>query len=287
MKVIDFCTMLKQVSLYNLDGKLFYENENNISINNRSFRYGDGFFETIKLVDGNIQLKHLHFERIAASLATLGFKVNKHFSFEALEQQIIALAAKNHHSKLGRIRITFFREDAGLYEVTNFHPHILIQSFELNETVNKLNENGLVIGVYDIAKKSCDAFSNIKSNNYLQYAMAALWAKENKLNDALLMNSNNNIADSTIANVFIIKNGVIKTPTLTEGCVAGVMRKHIIETLKQQNIIVAETTVNIENIATADEVFLTNVIKRIMWVRQFDDSNYVNFETKKIINLLK
>lgn len=278
--------MLKQVSLYNLDGKLFHENEHNLSVNNRSFRYGDGFFETIKLVDGNIQLKQLHFDRIATSLVTLGFKANKHFSFEILEQQIIALAAKNNHSKLGRIRITFFREDAGLYEVTNFHPHILIQSFELNETVNKLNENGLVIGAYDIAKKSCDAFSNIKSNNYLQYAMAALWAKENKLNDALLLNCNNNIADSTIANIFIIKNGTIKTPALTEGCVAGVMRKHIIETLKQQNIIVTETTINIEDITTADEVFLTNVIKGIMWVRQFGNSNYVNFETIKIYQQL-
>ncbi len=286
MKLAQICFM-SHLSYYNLDGKIFIESENNISVNNRSFRYGDGFFETIKLVDGNIQLKQLHFERIATSLATLGFKVNKHFSFEVLEQQIMALAIKNNHNKLGRIRVTFFREDAGLYEVTNFHPHILIQSFGLNETVNKLNENGLVIGVYEIAKKSCDVFSNIKSNNYLQYAMAALWAKENKLNDALLLNSNNNIADSTIANVFIIKNRTIKTPALTEGCVAGVMRKHIIETLKIQNIIVAETTINIEDIATADEVFLTNAIKGIMWVRQFGDSVYANFETRKIINLLK
>ena len=273
---------MKLFSFYNLDGKFFNENEHNISVNNRSFRYGDGFFETIKLIDGNIQLKELHFERIATSLSTLGFKTNKHFSFDDVEKEIVELATKNNHNKLGRIRITFFRADAGLYEVTNFHPHILIQSFELNETVNKLNENGLVIDVYPLAKKSCDVFSNIKSNNYLQYAMAALWAKENKVNDALLLNSNNNIADSTIANVFIIKNNEIKTPALTEGCVAGVMRKRIIETLKQQNTIVAETTINIEDIANADEVFLTNAIKGIMWVRQFGESNYMNFETRKI-----
>ena len=131
---------MSYLNYYNLDGKLFLESENNISVNNRSFRYGDGFFETIKLIDENIQLKELHFERIATSLATLGFKTNKHSSFDNLEKEIIELATKNNHNKLGRIRITFFRADAGLYEVTNFHPHILIQSFELNETVNKLNE---------------------------------------------------------------------------------------------------------------------------------------------------
>jgi aminodeoxychorismate lyase len=276
---------MPNLNCYNLDGKIFLDSENNISVNNRSFRYGDGFFETMKLFDGKIQLKELHFERIVYSLKTLGFRIAKHFSFEGLEKQIAELATKNKHKNLGRIRITFFREDAGLFEVKNFHPHILIQSFELNESVNELNQNGLVIDVYPLAKKSCDVFSNIKSNNYLQYAMAAMWAKENKLNDVLLLNCNNNIADSCIANVFIIKNGVIKTPALTEGCVAGVMRKHFIETLKKNNIEVVETSINTEDIANANEVFLTNAIKGIIWVRQFGDSNYANFETQKIYKI--
>ncbi len=278
---------MSHLNYYNLDGKMFLESENNISVNNRSFRYGDGFFETMKLVDGVIQLKELHFERITNSFKTLGFIVGKHFSCENLEKEIIELAKKNQHHHLGRIRITFYREDAGLYEVKNFHPHILIQSFQLSDTVNELNENGLVIDVYPTAKKSCDVFSNIKSNNYLQYAMAALWAKENKLNDALLLNTSNCIADSTIANVFIIKNGEIKTPALGEGCVNGVMRKNIIETLKQKNIAVIETSINAEDIADADEVFLTNAIKGIVWVRQFGNNQYANFETRKIYNLLK
>lgn len=278
---------MPHLNYYNLDGKIFLEGENNISVNNRSFRYGDGFFETIKLMDGCIQLRELHFSRISNSLKTLGFVATKHFSFENLEKKVLELAIKNNHQHLGRIRITFFREDAGLFEVTNFHPHILIQSFQLSDTVNELNENGLVIDVYPLAKKSCDIFSNIKSNNYLQYAMAALWAKENKLNDALLLNTNNKIADSTIANVFIIRNNEIKTPALTEGCVNGVMRKHIIETLKHNSIRVVETIVNIEDIASADEIFLTNAIKGIMWVRQFGNNHYANFETRKIYNLLK
>jgi branched-chain amino acid aminotransferase len=277
---------MPNLSHYNIDGKIFLDSENNISVNNRSFRYGDGFFETIKLANGKIQLKELHFERILYSLKTLGFIASKHFSFEGLEKQIIELATKNNHQYLGRIRITFFREDAGLFEVIDFHPHILIQSFELNESVNELNQNGLVIDVYPLAKKSCDIFSNLKSNNYLQYAMAALWAKENKLNDALLLNSNDNVADSCIANVFIIKNGVIKTPALTEGCVAGVIRKQIVSILKKNNIEVVETVIKTEDITNADEVFLTNSIKGIMWVRQFGERNYANFETRKIYKML-
>ncbi len=267
---------------YNLNGKIFTDNENNISVNNRSFRYGDGFFETIKIVDNAIQLKQLHFERIAKSLDVLKFQTTKYFSFNDLETKIIELAKKNKHNKLGRIRVTFFRRDGGLYDAINHQPNILIQSFALNESVNTLNENGLVIDIYEPAKKSCDIFSNVKSNNYLQYAMAALWAKENKLNDALILNNNNNIADSTIANIFIIKDGIIKTPMLSEGCVDGVMRKHIITTLQQQNIKVLETIVDIEDLLNADEVFLTNAIKGISWIRQFREKVYTSFEVQKI-----
>ncbi len=273
---------MSHLNYYNLDGKMFLESENNISVNNRSFRYGDGFFETIKLSQGKIQLKELHFERIANSLKTLGFVTAKHFSYEKLEKQVIELANKNNHLHLGRIRITFYRADAGLFEVTNFHPHILIQSFNLNETVNQMNENGLVIDVYPFAKKSCDIFSNIKSNNYLQYAMAALWAKENKMNDAILLNTNNCIADSTIANVFIIKNKIVKTPALSEGCVNGVMRKYIISTLKNYSVDVIETAINIDEIANADEIFLSNAIKGILWVKQLGSNSYINIESQKI-----
>lgn len=271
---------------YHLNGKFYTEAENNISVNNRSFRYGDGFFETIKVLNNTICLKDLHFERIARSLDILQFELLKHFSFGKLQEQILELAKKNSHHQLGRIRLTFYRNEGGLYDLISHQPNILIQSFSLNESVNTLNENGLVIDVYPTAQKSCDVFSNIKSNNYLQYAMAALWAKENKLNDALLLNCNNNIADSTIANIFIIKNAVIKTPKLTDGCIDGVMRKHIIDTLKLKDITVLETEITIDDLLAADEVFLSNAIKGISWVRSFRDKFYSNFQTQKIYKVV-
>lgn len=270
------------MTYYYLNGKFYTEVEHNISVNNRSFRYGDGFFETIKVFNNSICLRDLHFDRIVKSLDILQFELPKHFSFTKLEEQIIELAKKNNHHNLGRIRLTFFRNDGGLYDVISHQPNILIQSFSLNESVNTLNENGLVIDVYPTAQKSCDVFSNIKSNNYLQYSMAALWAKEKKLNDALLLNCNNNIADSTIANVFIIKDKIIKTPALTQGCIDGVMRKHIIKKLKQNNIEVAETTIKIDDLLSADEVFFTNAIKGISWIKNFRDKFYSNFQIQKI-----
>ena len=169
---------MPNLSYYNIDGKIFLESENNISVNNRSFRYGDGFFETIKLANGKIQLKELHFERILYSLKILGFIASKHFSFEGLEKQIIELATKNNHQYLGRIRITFFREDAGLFEVIDFHPHILIQSFELNESVNELNQNQLAALRLHTIGFVLQRFNPIATTNALNNVMTHLQLKK-------------------------------------------------------------------------------------------------------------
>lgn len=271
-------------SFLNYNGKIYRSGTALISADNRSFRYGDGFFETIKMKDGRIILPELHFERLFASLQTLQFETPKHFTADHLQEQILALAKKNQHDKLARIRLTIFRGDGGLYDEQNNTPNYIIQTWALNPVTNNLNENGLVIDIYKDAKKSCDSFSHIKSNNYLPYVMAAIWAKQNHLNDALLLNNFERIADGTIANIFIIKDGIIKTPSLTEGCVSGTMRKHLLRSFAKENIPVEETQMTINDLLTASEVFLTNAIYGIKWVQQAGEKAYLNTLTAELHN---
>jgi branched-chain amino acid aminotransferase len=148
--------------------------------------------------------------------------------------------------------------------------------------VNKLNENGLVIDIYPDARKSCDAFSNLKSANFLPYTMAAQYAKENKLNDCLVLNSHGNIADFSIANVFIIQDRIIITPALKEGCVNGIMRRFLLGKMQNGKDGIVEASVSVTDLEKADEVFLTNAINGIRWVRQFRDKIYSNIEIKEI-----
>jgi branched-chain amino acid aminotransferase len=243
---------------------------------NRSFRYGDGFFETIKYMNGKILLSDLHFERLFSTLDILHFQRPNYFTKEYFTEQISLIAKKNMHHKLARVRVTIFRGESGLYDAENHFPHHLIQTWDLNPANNKLNENGLVIDVFKDAKKSCDKFSSLKSNNFLSYAMAAIWVKEQRLNDALLLNAYDRVADATIANLFIVKDGVIKTPALTEGPVNGVMRKHLMHSIKEANLPFDETGITLDDLSEASEIFLTNAIYGIRWVKQFRENGYVN-----------
>ena len=189
----------------NQNGKVINEINAVVSINNRSFRYGDGCFETMKVSKGKLLFADYHFERLFNSLELLQFTVPSFLTPEYLLANILNLTQKNHHEKLARIRLTIYRGEGGLYDPQNLVPNFTIQTWELNPTNNLLNENGLVIDIFEKSRKICDNYSAIKSNNYLGYAMAALWTKEQHLNDAILLNPYNRVADATIANVFIIK----------------------------------------------------------------------------------
>jgi aminodeoxychorismate lyase len=270
------------MSYFNFNGKILAADTATIGPENRGLRYGDGLFETIKMTNGKLLFEDDHFARLWKGLTILQFDLPKHFSPENLQEQIVALAKKNEHTASARIRLNVFRGDGGLYDAVNHSPNYFIQSWQLPESNRSLNSNGLVLGIYSDAKKTYDVLSNLKHNNYLPYLMGALHAKKQKWNDAIILNSADRICDTTIANVFIIKDEIIYTPSLTEACVAGVMRNYIIRNSKTAGFDLIEKEVTIEDVLQADEVFITNTIRNIQWVQSINDRTYNNTIIKKI-----
>ena len=108
------------------------------------------------------------------------------------------------------------------------------------------------------------------------YSMATMYARSHGWGDCLVLNSRERIADSSIANLFYIKGDIIYTPPLSEGCVAGVMRRWLIETLPAAGFRVLEKPVAPEDLILADEVFLTNAIRGVREVVNFGGATYGN-----------
>lgn len=248
---------------------------------NSGYRYGDGLFETMKLTGGKIMLEKYHFERLFSGLKLLKFRIPALFTAKKLREEITELCKKNKCVELARVRLSVFRGNGGLYDEMKGLQY-LVECWPVNESANRINENGLSIDIFPDAQKSCDLFSNLKSANYLLYVMAAQYAKANKLNDCLVSNIKGRIADTTIANVFLVKNNLIITPALAEGCVSGVMRKYLIEKLRSSNFELREGVVTKNDLETFDEVFLTNAMYGIKWVKGFRDKTYTNTQTLKI-----
>jgi branched-chain amino acid aminotransferase len=273
------------MAFINVNGKMVPADLPVLTADNRGYRYGDGLFETIKVKEGEVQLNQLHFERMFSGAALLQYELPAFITAASLEEEINALCRKNNCEKLARVRLSVYRGSGGLYDGDNKAGYI-IECWPLEERLTRLNENGLVIDIFQDAAKGCDVFANLKSTSLMTYVMATQYAKKNKLNDALILNVHGRIADSTIANVFIMKNGIISTPALSEGCIAGVMRKHLLDQISRVGYKVSETTITFQDVLNADEVFLTNAIRGVRWVRQCRDKKYTNNITTEISHLV-
>ena len=264
------------------NGKFYVSETAIVSAGSRGLRFGDGLFETMKFINGEVEFIDEHFARLWKGMQVLQFKIPKHFTPDFLQDEIIALLKKNNHLKNARIRLSVFRGNGGLYDEMNHIPNYVIETWPLADDIGKWNSNGLVLGIYKDAKKSCDVLANLKHNNFLPYALAALHAKKQKWNDALLLNAEGGICDATIANIFLIKDEIIYTPSLNQGCIAGIMRKNIIDVLKASNYVIVEGKLGVEDMLAADEVFLSNSIYNIRWVQMVGDKKYSNLFTQKI-----
>ena len=253
------------------NGKFIENDEHIISADNRGLRFGDGVFETMRSVDGKPILLERHLERLLKGIELLKIKLPLRDLREDLERQIISVLSKNK-VQFGRIRVTVFRGNGGLSENWDEPANTLIQCWDLKQKPT-FNSNGLDLKLYDASRKATDAFSNIKHNNFLPYVMGMIEAKEQKANDAIILNTNGRICETCLANIWIYKDGKFTTPPLSEGPIAGVMRGFLIEYLRDK---VEEKQLTIVDLKTADEVFLTNSVRVMNWVKQFEDKTYTN-----------
>ena len=270
---------MNEFFIYN--GQSFLQGKPVISAGNSGLRYGDGLFGTMRLTKGRILNIDYHFERLFNGLTVLHFESPKSMNPEFFKDKIFELLKKNNHQEEARIRLMVFRGDGSIFESKNDSPNFIIETWQLPHGI-ELNENGLVIDIYPDAIKTCDQFANLKSNNFLQYAMAGRFAKEQKLNDAIVLNSFGRICDTAVANIFIIKDKILFTPPLSEGCIAGTMRRWMLEKFALNGFVVKEKELTIEDLLSADELFLTNAIHPAKWVKSFRERIYVNKNVRKI-----
>lgn len=242
---------------------------------NRGFRYGDGLFETARFYNGNLLLASYHFDRLFSGLQLL--HMMPYFTAAQLTNFIEELCKKNGCSSSARVRI-------GAYRVTENNAAFVIEATALAIEKTQWNESGWRVLVYPFARKSCDAFANLKSANYLPYVMAGLYAKEQDADECLVLNMHNRICDGSKTNLFLMAGGDVYTPALSEGCVAGVMRRALINFLKQSGYVVHQKEVTEKDVLQAETVFVTNAIEGMRWVRQFGERIYEYGVLKKLYN---
>lgn len=248
---------------------------------NRSCRYNDGLFETMRIHHDGILFQNYHFDRLAGGMEALKIGMPTGFTLALIKDLTQELSMLNGHQPAARVRLMVFRGELNAqgHHQTDF----IIESWQLDPIYTF--PEGLHADIYPGAYKNAGSTAAYKTN-YELYLMAAGYAQAHQLDECLLFNNAANICDASIANIFWIKDGEIATPPLSEGCIAGVMRRYLLTTLQQKGYPVVEKALTLEALLNADEAFLTNVIRGIRPVRKFQQATYGDMLTKKIFTEL-
>jgi len=216
-----------------------------------------------------------HITRLKLGMTVLRMNLPAELNTDNIHEFIINLLKHNVHAPNARVRLTVFRNNGGYYTPETNDISFLIESEELT-TGYELNHKGFWVDIYADIKKSINKLSNIKTGNALMYVMAGIAKQSMKLDECFLINENGTICESISSNIFVVKNGTLYTAPLTEGCVAGVMRKQIMTLATENKILTFESAITSYTLMNGDEVFLTNSINGIQWVGQFKDKFYTN-----------
>jgi branched-chain amino acid aminotransferase len=272
------CEAKTKNMLVNFNGTLLPADQPIFGVENRAFRYGDGLFESIRVFDGKTPFLERHWQRLAAGLALLRLAVPGHFSLDFFENEIAKLTERAGN---WRIRLTVWRNGGGLYTPEGNLPEFLIQATPLPTSRFELNEQGLTIGLFQTVRLTITPSQNLvipqgnlvtacKTTSALPFVLASIFKKEKQLDDCLVLNTAGRLACASSANIFLVKNGKLYTPPLSEGCIAGTMRAEVISLAKSLKINVVEKKIHPASVDDFDAFFLTNAMQGIRWVRKIN-----------------
>tara|TARA_B100000963_G_scaffold356675_1_gene377247 strand:- start:1752 stop:2588 length:837 start_codon:yes stop_codon:yes gene_type:complete len=241
-----------------------------IHFNNRGFLFGDSVFETIKVVNNNLLFWEEHYLRLMSSMRILRIRIPNLYTPEFLENEIKKTNSNLNKSFSGRVRLTIFRDGKGLYLPESNEPVFLINSKETKETSFNINSGNYKVDIYKEYFVQSNLLSNIKSNNRLINVLGSIYAKENELDNCIILNDQKNVAEFLNGNIFIVKDKKVTTPPVSSGCLDGVMRKKIIESLKQSQILsFEEKNISPFELISSDEIWISNSISGIIPVTEY------------------
>lgn len=226
----------------------------------RAFVYGDLLFESMLVQNNQIEHAQKHYERLVNSAHILKLEIPEKFDFEYFKTAIYQAIQNSSliNKKDCRARFILHRNSLGFYLPDANLTDYIVETFELPDNWKEQAQKTKKVGVFSIQKKAIGPYSNLKTGNALIYVMAKLWAKENRLDDALILNQNGNIIEAASSNIYWKKNNQIYTVPLSEGCIAGVSRQVFIENCTLQDTPIIEQICTLHDLQNADEILMSN-----------------------------
>ena len=274
--------------MINFNGTTIENNSKKLPLENRGYMWGDALFETLKVVNSKILFWEDHYFRLMASMRILRMEIPMSFTMEFLETEILkTIEANNLNASTVKVRFNVDRGEGGEFLPTKKSINYSIETEKLEGDSYLIVETSNLYSV-DLFKDYFTApglLNSLNTNNKIINVLGSIYAKENDLDNCLLLNTDKNLIGALNGNLFLVNDDKIKTPPILDGCINGIMRKQIMELIKNSHDFqIEEASISVFELQKADELFITNVIQGIKPVITYRKKNY---GTKVSQDLLK
>ena len=265
------------VHFIDFNSNLIPEQDTVLTVDNRGFRYGDGLFETMRWMNGDIRFLPHHVARLQDGMRMLQLENAASFDEPFIRAQAAALISRNGlENQHVRVRLQVYRKGGGLYSPQQNKAGYVMSVSGLDPDEVKHRKIGLIVDVYTEFRKPYSELSKLKSGNALVYVMAGVYRAKKGLDDVLLLNQEGFLCESLTSNVFVWYGKKLYTPAISEACIDGVMRKMVIEVALESGLEVIEAQISPDILSEADEIFHTNAIHGVQWVMGYKQKRYFN-----------
>ena len=271
-----------------LDGKLVPQSEAMISVYDHGLLYGDGCFEGIRAYNGRILKLDSHVQRMFDSAEKIRL-VPACTPTEVKEAIRSTLEANNLSDAYIRLIFTRGVGTLGLHPFKCPKPSTIVIVDHIELYPPALYENGMEVIVAKRPRIPIDCLDpSIKSLNYLNNILAKIEAIDRGVLEAVMLNCEGYVAECTGDNIFVVKDGQLMTPPTESGMLHGITRRFVIDEIAPAcGVHVQERMMKVEDLISADEVFLTGTAAEVIGVSRIDDHRIGNGKvgdlTRKLI----
>jgi branched-chain amino acid aminotransferase len=249
-----------------LNGRFVPEAEAVISVSDRGFMYGDGLFETVRVANGWLFRMPQHLERLSRGANFL--KISLPFTARELHQFAEQLVQKNEMTEaVLRMTLTRGRGDRGYTSKTNSPPTVAITLHNAPSPENPVQWNLITSSFHVLA---ADPLSSFKTLNKLTHVMARAEAVEKGADEALLINTNGEVAETASGNIFWIYNERICTTPTGRGVLPGITRAVVLEICQTLGLQTNKRVIKPEALRNSEGIFLTQSAHGIVPIATFD-----------------
>jgi len=254
--------MTQKEPLVYVDGKWLPKSQATVSVFDHGLLYGDGVFESFRVYDGVIFQFHEHLNRLYISSKAIRLKPS--LSPSEMTSAIVETVRRNGlKDAYIRLLVTRGVGDMGVDPRKCNKPTVVIIVENIPPSFGNANQ-GISLIISSIRRDTVDATTHeIKSLNYLNSVLAKQEAVELGADDALMLDKNGFLSESTTTNLFIVKSEKVYTPPTFAGILSGVTRNRTIRLIRELGYEVSEKTITPFDITTADEAFLTGTLAEV------------------------